>query len=158
MQKISMSHEDYLEAIIMLGGTVDNPIRSVDVSKQMGVSKASVNKAVGLLKERGLVDLRDTYIDVKDICAPVHLSGTYAQDMLDIVLTKSFLELLLTRRIDPLSYKDRSLTKLYRPCVGTYYRPALIRNGHGCDISSLLICGTDIVGSSSAASACDTYA
>ncbi len=56
MQKISMSHEDYLEAIIMLGGTVDNPIRSVDVSKQMGVSKASVNKAVGLLKERGLVE------------------------------------------------------------------------------------------------------
>ena len=56
MQKVSMSHEDYLESIIMLGGTTENPIRSVDVANQMGVSKASVNKAVGLLKEKGFVD------------------------------------------------------------------------------------------------------
>ena len=56
MEKVSMSHEDYLEAIIMLGGTTENPVRSVDVAKQEGVSKASVNKAVGLLKEKGLVE------------------------------------------------------------------------------------------------------
>lgn len=56
MEKVSMSHEDYLEAIIMLGGSPERPIRSVDVAKQMDVSKASVNKAVGLLKERGLLD------------------------------------------------------------------------------------------------------
>ena len=56
MEKISMSHEDYLEAIIMLGGTMEESVRSVDVAKQMEVSKASVNKAVGLLKEKGLVE------------------------------------------------------------------------------------------------------
>ena len=56
MEKVSMSHEDYLEAIIMLGGTVEQPVRSVDVAKQMEVSKASVNKAIGLLKEKGFVD------------------------------------------------------------------------------------------------------
>ena len=56
MEKVSMSHEDYLEAIIMLGGTTEKSVRSVDIAKQMEVSKASVNKAVGLLKERGLVD------------------------------------------------------------------------------------------------------
>ena len=56
MEKISMSHEDYLEAIIMLGGTAEQSVRSVDIAKQMNVSKASVNKAVGLLKEKGLVD------------------------------------------------------------------------------------------------------
>ena len=56
MQKVSMSHEDYLEAIIMLGGTLEKSIRSVDVANKMGVSKASVNKAVGLLKEKGFVD------------------------------------------------------------------------------------------------------
>ena len=56
MEKVSMSHEDYLEAIIMLGGTTETPVRSVDVAKQEGVSKASVNKAVGLLKEKGLVE------------------------------------------------------------------------------------------------------
>ena len=56
MEKVSMSHEDYLEAIIILGGTTEKSVRSVDIAKQMEVSKASVNKAVGLLKERGLVD------------------------------------------------------------------------------------------------------
>ena len=56
MEKVSTSHEDYLEAIIMLGGSVDDPIRSVDIAKKMGVSKASVNKAVGLLKEKGLAE------------------------------------------------------------------------------------------------------
>lgn len=56
MEKVSMSHEDYLEAIVILGGTTEKSIRSVDVAKQLGVSKASVNKAVGLLKEKGLAD------------------------------------------------------------------------------------------------------
>lgn len=56
MEKVSMSHEDYLEAIIMLGGSTEQSIRSVDIANQMGVSKASVNKAIGLLKERGYVD------------------------------------------------------------------------------------------------------
>ena len=56
MEKVSMSHEDYLEAIIMLGGTVKDSVRSVDIAKQMDVSKASVNKAIGLLKEKGLAE------------------------------------------------------------------------------------------------------
>ncbi len=56
VNKVSKSHEDYLEAIIMLGGSPDHPVRSVDVAKQMDVSKASVNKAIGLLKEQGLLD------------------------------------------------------------------------------------------------------
>lgn len=56
LEKMSKSHEDYLEAIVMLGGTTDAPIRSVDVATKMGVSKASVNKAVNVLKEKGLVD------------------------------------------------------------------------------------------------------
>ena len=56
MDKVSMSHEDYLEAIIMLGGTTEASVRSVDIAKQMEVSKASVNKAVSLLKEKGLAE------------------------------------------------------------------------------------------------------
>ena len=56
MEKVSMSHEDYLEAIVMLGGTLEQSVRSVDVAKQMEVSKASVNKAIGLLKEKGFVE------------------------------------------------------------------------------------------------------
>lgn len=56
MGKVSMSHEDYLEAIIMLGGSTEQSVRSVDIANQMDVSKASVNKAIGLLKEKGYVD------------------------------------------------------------------------------------------------------
>ena len=56
MDKLSKSHEDYLEAIIMLGGTLEQPVRSVDIAKQMEVSKASVNKAIGLLKDKGFVE------------------------------------------------------------------------------------------------------
>ena len=43
MEKVSMSHEDYLEAIVMLGGTTENPVRSVDSANKLGGSKASVN-------------------------------------------------------------------------------------------------------------------
>lgn len=56
MEKMSKSHEDYLEAMVELGATVDNPIRSVDVAVKMGVSKASVNKAMTVLKERGFAE------------------------------------------------------------------------------------------------------
>ncbi len=56
MEKMSRSHEDYLEAIVMLGGTTDSPVRSVDIATKLGVSKASVNKAVTALKEKGLAD------------------------------------------------------------------------------------------------------
>ena len=48
MEKVSMSHEDYLEAIVMLGGTSTLPVRSVDIAAKLGVSKASVSKAVAL--------------------------------------------------------------------------------------------------------------
>lgn len=56
MEKVSMSHEDYLEAIVMLGGSTKQAVRSVDIANQMGVSKASVNKAVATLKENELVE------------------------------------------------------------------------------------------------------
>ena len=45
-----MSHEDYLEVIVMLGGSQTQSVRSVDIATKMGVSKASVSKAVNSLK------------------------------------------------------------------------------------------------------------
>lgn len=56
MKKMSMSHKDYLEAIVMLGGTTEASVRSVDIATKLGVSKASVNKAVSALKEQGLAE------------------------------------------------------------------------------------------------------
>ena len=51
-----MSHEDYLEAMVMLGATTETSVRSVDVAAKLGVSKASVNKAMSVLKEKGLAE------------------------------------------------------------------------------------------------------
>lgn len=56
MEKVSMSHEDYLEAIVMLGGSPTQSVRSVDVAEKLGVSKASVSKAVSSLKASGMLD------------------------------------------------------------------------------------------------------
>lgn len=48
----SESLEDYLEAIYILGG---HNVRSVDIANHLGVSRASVNKAVNNLMENKLV-------------------------------------------------------------------------------------------------------
>lgn len=56
MEKVSMSHEDYLEAVVMLGGTSTLPVRSVDIAAKLGVSKASVSKAVASLKASGMLN------------------------------------------------------------------------------------------------------
>ena len=56
MEKVSMSHEDYLEAIVMLGGSQTQSVRSVDIATKMGVSKASVSKAVTSLKNSGMLE------------------------------------------------------------------------------------------------------
>jgi len=52
--RLSFTNEDYLEAIYAMGG-VGGTVRSVDLAVHMNVSKASVNRAVGALKQAGLV-------------------------------------------------------------------------------------------------------
>lgn len=56
MEKMSMSHEDYLEAMVMLGADERSTVRSVDVAEKLGVSKASVSKAVSGLRAAGYLD------------------------------------------------------------------------------------------------------
>lgn len=51
--RYSESLEDYLEAIRMHGGV---NVKSVDLANQLNVSRASVNKAVNLLIDKGLVE------------------------------------------------------------------------------------------------------
>lgn len=53
---LSHSLEDYLEAIADLAGEENAPVRAVDVAVKLGVSKASVSKAVANLKGKGYVD------------------------------------------------------------------------------------------------------
>lgn len=52
---MSTASENYLEVIFELSMT-GQPVRSVDVAKLMGVSKASVNKAIGVLRGAGMVE------------------------------------------------------------------------------------------------------
>lgn len=55
---LTSANEDYLESIyrIMCDQPGEAGVRSVDVAEQLGVSKASVNKALSTLKEGGYVD------------------------------------------------------------------------------------------------------
>ena len=90
MEKMSMSHEDYLEAIVMLGGTTEASVRSVDIATKLGVSKASVNKAMTVLKEKGLAE-QPYYGDVT-LTEEGYEYGTSALDrhrMLSMFLTKA---------------------------------------------------------------------
>ncbi|EFL44389.1 iron dependent repressor DNA binding domain protein [Fannyhessea vaginae PB189-T1-4] len=56
--RLTMASEDYLETIyrIMRSNNSFNGIRSVDIAEQLGVSKASVSKALSQLKEHGYVE------------------------------------------------------------------------------------------------------
>ena len=60
---LTEANEDYIEAIVMLNGGTDAPVRSVDLARHMGVSKPSINKAVQLLREAGLVT-QEPYGDI----------------------------------------------------------------------------------------------
>lgn len=59
-RSLTKAGEDYLECILRLslegGEDASMPVRSVDVSEALGVSKASVNKALAALKEQGMVE------------------------------------------------------------------------------------------------------
>lgn len=55
---LTRASEDYLEAIFRLSQAeagAEGSVRSVDVAEHLGVSKASVNKALSTLKETGMV-------------------------------------------------------------------------------------------------------
>jgi DtxR family transcriptional regulator, Mn-dependent transcriptional regulator len=55
VKKLTPSSEDYLETILELSGK-NEAVRSVDIALHLHVSKASVNKAMGILREAGLID------------------------------------------------------------------------------------------------------
>lgn len=62
MQKIFSSEQDYLEAILELSEKQAN-VKSIDVAKKLNVSRASVNRAMNLLKEHGYIT-QERYSDI----------------------------------------------------------------------------------------------
>ena len=59
MIKLQESGEMYLETILILKNKIAN-VRSIDIANELGFSKPSVSRAVGILK-------RNNYINVSDI-------------------------------------------------------------------------------------------
>ena len=62
---IQESGEDYLEAILKLKqehGTV----RSIDIARELNYSKPSVSRAMGILKERGLIHIEEREITLTE--------------------------------------------------------------------------------------------
>lgn len=62
MTKLSASSQDYLEAVLQLSRE-NEQIRSVDIATRLGVTRASVNRAMKVLKEAGYVD-QERYSDI----------------------------------------------------------------------------------------------
>lgn len=63
MSVIREAGEDYLEAILQIE-KINECVRSVDVANRLGVSRPSVNKAIGILREAGMVE-QQPYGDIK---------------------------------------------------------------------------------------------
>ena len=56
MKDIREASENYLEAILLLEKKdPSNQVRSIDLANHLGVSRPSVNKAIGVLREAGMV-------------------------------------------------------------------------------------------------------
>lgn len=53
-KKLSPSKEEYLKAIFLLSEK-EHAVRSIDLAAYLGVSKSSVNNAITILQEKGLV-------------------------------------------------------------------------------------------------------
>ncbi|MGC6174691.1 metal-dependent transcriptional regulator [Lacrimispora sp. 38-1] len=64
-KKLSPSKEEYLKAIFRLSEK-EQAVRSIDLAAYLGVSKPSVNNAITILQEKGLV--------VKPLGGEIHLT------------------------------------------------------------------------------------
>jgi Mn-dependent DtxR family transcriptional regulator len=53
------SGEDYMEAILMLQ-RANGAAREVDVANKLGVARSSVSRAMGLLRQQGLIQIAET--------------------------------------------------------------------------------------------------
>ncbi len=54
---LTSAHEDYIEAIVELEEEQNRPeVRSVDIAARRNVSKASVNKALQMLRDAGYIE------------------------------------------------------------------------------------------------------
>ncbi len=55
--RIQESKENYLETILLLQSRTGTPVRSIDIAAELAVSKPSVSRAMGILREDGLIEM-----------------------------------------------------------------------------------------------------
>lgn len=86
------SGEDYIEAILMLQQE-QGSVRSVDIAQHLGVTKASVSKAMAMLEAKGYVEIvkRDVRLTEKGL--------RHAEEVLERHVF--FRDLLIASGVDP---------------------------------------------------------
>lgn len=55
VETVSASLQDYLEAMLDLSD-IEDAVRSVDIAAKIGVSRASVSRAAGVLRDAGFIE------------------------------------------------------------------------------------------------------
>lgn len=86
-EHLGESMEDYLEAILVLEGQIEN-VRSVDVASYLGFSKPSVSHAVKLMEQKGLIRLNSSKIlhlteEGEEIARSTYQRHCFFADMLE---------------------------------------------------------------------------
>lgn len=89
--KLTPSSEDYLETIIELTEKHD-AVRSVDIASHLQVSKASVSKAMGILRDAGLIEQAHYGM--------IHLTVQGEQQAADILQRHEMLKRFLVEILD----------------------------------------------------------
>ena len=87
------SKEDYLEAIYLLARSHKRPIRSYELAEYMNLSKPSVSRAVGILREQGFVLMDGDYYVTLTAEGTAEAERVYAKHCY-------FKKLLMTAEID----------------------------------------------------------
>ncbi len=92
MATLHESGEDYLEAILMLQKQ-QGVVRSVDIATHLGVTKASVSKAMAILESRGYVEMgkRDVRLTASGLEVAEHMLERHV----------FFRDLLIRAGVDP---------------------------------------------------------
>ena len=127
-------------------------IRSIELQRQIRHRLEFLNH---IKQHSRLIYLRQTDIYIEDVRTGILLVQSFAQYIVDVVLTESLLKSLLAGRIYPLTDKYRRSTKLHYFCVRGYKRPVFISNRNRRNILSCLADSLYIVRRRAAAPSCD---
>ena len=130
--KIHASGEDYLEAVLVLQKN-HGAVRSIDVARRVGVSKASVSYAVSALREGGFLTVDSDYV--------LHLTET-GRNVAEKIYERHqfFTEQFIAAGVDP-EIAERDACRIdHRPfCFPLYITSAYLRSCTGlCTVATLL--------------------